>query len=102
MFARLVDAELSPAHAGVLTQIGFHGFKDDVAYFVAWQGWVPTGLKDKGGKTQKVYATGMWVHDLVRGGDLGKFLAQDDFAISVVINLDNIERRVKSALVIED
>lgn len=105
LFINLVDAAISVEQAGVFTQIDLHGFKDDVAFFVAWQGAMPLlsakgplNLRKKISDSQKARMPGMWGCKIVRGRDLLVFLEHDDVDVAVVINLDNLEKRVKQAL----
>jgi hypothetical protein len=75
-----------------------HGFKDDAALLVVMQG--PMEIKLASGKTIVAYdpdEPGLQ-SKIIRLRDIGK-LATDDAARSVsFVNLDNIEKRVKSAL----
>lgn len=62
VFVRLVDmVGMEPKVAGVLTQVGFHGFNDARALFVAYHG----GPERISG----------WGRSIVREPDLGEFLA---------------------------
>ncbi|MCC8937709.1 hypothetical protein H8A99_14820 [Bradyrhizobium sp. Arg68] len=95
----LVDAHMSPQQAGALVWVGVHGFKDDTAFFVAWQGaHEMAGIKGKGGKPAKAHLPGNWYPEIVRGRDLQNFLENSDVDFALVFNLDNLEKRVKVAL----
>ena len=62
-FIELVDlCGMDPRIAGVLTQAGVHGFRDDGSYFVAYHG------------DPDEQATG-WSFDIVRKKKIGEFLA---------------------------
>lgn len=110
VFVRLVDmADMDPRDAGILTQIGFHGFKDDAAFFVAYKG------------DPRKHPTIAWSGEHVKARDLGEFLTskcnhpkvlnagRDESTIrenskpnygpahvAVIVNLDEIEADVKS------
>jgi hypothetical protein len=102
----LTEAQISPLWAGQLTFTSVHGFTDDIAYFVAWQGFYP-GLipmthrgdpiptKDQ---LRKIYMPGTWIGAIIKGQDLPKFLENPDVMISVIVNLDNLEKRVNGKL----
>jgi hypothetical protein len=106
--ASLIDFGVPVEKAGKLAavQIGGHGFKNDVAYLVISTGMLgeiipvtPRGSPGtKKGEGRKVYVPGALYDDIVKGSDLAKTLAKPDRYVSIVINLDNIEKRVKTAL----
>ncbi|MEF2554090.1 hypothetical protein VQ042_22595 [Aurantimonas sp. A2-1-M11] len=89
---RLLEHNLSAETAGYLVQSHPHGFKDDVAFFVAWGGW----HEMVGGG--KAHMPGTLYDTLVKGSDLGSFLANPDVEYAIVINLDTLEQSVKSDL----
>jgi hypothetical protein len=92
----LVDSTISPEIAGQLTKSNLHGFKAETAYFVAWRGPLRTAMKDKTGTQQKAYFPENWYGQIVQERRLVEFLK--DMVESRVINLNNVEQRVKSAL----
>ncbi|MCS4089783.1 hypothetical protein [Rhizobium sp. BK176] len=93
-FLSLDEADSAAAdEARRLTQTGVHGFWDDEAFFVCY-------------KTEPDFG---WSHDIVRKSLLGEFLANGCSVVSlnpkndkgpadvaIVINLDQIERKVKA------
>lgn len=111
VFVRLVDlVGIDAKSAGVLTQSGFHGFKDDAAFFVAYKG-----------HPSKTLSAHSWSSDLVKGSQLGELLTSKcDYPkvmkpgkdqetirenskpnygpayVAIVINLDEIEAEVKA------
>lgn len=111
VFVRLVDlVGIDAKTSGLLTQFGFHGFKDDVAFFVAYKG------------DPSEHSVHAWSSDLVRGRDLGELLTSKcryfpeilkpgrdkeiirenskpnlgPAHVAVVVNLDEIEAEVKA------
>jgi hypothetical protein len=96
--AALVDANMPLEQAGPLASSGMHGFKGEAAFYVVWQGWHSTAMKDKTGKYLKAHVPGRWFTEIVKETELLDFLKSDDVDFATVLNLDNIERRVKGAL----
>jgi len=94
----LVDAHLSPQQAGALVWVGLHGFKDDTAFFVAWQGWHGTAHNNPDGTPAKVYMPGNWYPAIVKGSELRAFVENSDVISSHVFNLNALEKRVTEAL----
>ncbi|WP_428381795.1 hypothetical protein [Methylocystis sp.] len=110
VFVRLVDAVgIDAKAAGLLTQVGFHGFKDDSAFLVAYK----SNLSKRSNPA--------WSSDLVKGRDLGEFLtskcrypkalkpgvdketirenSKAEFCaahVAIVVNLDELEGEVKA------
>lgn len=106
--AALVDSGLSPEKAGKLSSIwvGLHGFKDDAAFLVVSTGMlgeiIPATRRGtpgtKKGVGQKVYVPGEYYDDVVKATEITKVLADPDRYTSIVISIDNVEKRVKQAL----
>lgn len=93
VFIDLVNLGFSPEAAGIATQTGVHGFKDDTAFLVVWDGLAH--LADD--KRTPVYQPGHIKREIIPGKKLAKYLSDPEKFSAAVVNLDNAEARVRAA-----
>ena len=99
LFVQLVDdVGFSIKQASFCTQLGLHGFNNNVAFFVVWQGLVEVPIKDEAGKRRKLYTPSWNSHIILSSGDLQSFVQNPDVYFALVVNLNNLEMRVRAAL----
>jgi hypothetical protein len=110
VIARLAEIGISTLEGGPLAaqMLGsteyLHGFRDDVAYLVVSTGMLgeiiqttPRGAPAaKSGAGKKIYAPGILYPSLIKGADLAAVVADPDRYVSVIVNLDEVERHVKA------
>lgn len=110
LIADLTYLGLHPANTAGTEDIAIHlaglyGFQDDTAFLVISTGnlgrIIPTSPRGQPAPSRdegtKVYVPGQTYSDIVRGRDLGQFLADPDKFVSVVCNLSLLEERVGKA-----
>lgn len=109
VFLRLVDAVgVDTKTAGMLTQTGIHGFSDDGAYFVAYNGpptlvlpWMAQSVRK--GDIAAFLAGGCEYPFVLKSGDDEATLAHNSrkntgpASAAIIIDLDEIERDLKTA-----
>ncbi|QHO77896.1 hypothetical protein ACH79_40225 [Bradyrhizobium sp. CCBAU 051011] len=97
-FGVIVDSGIPQEQAGVITQLDMHGFKNDTAFFVVWRGLHETATKKASGTFLKMHIPGVWYGEIVKESALLAHLENEDVWSATVVNLDNLERKVKAAL----